>query len=249
MRLKGRVAFISGAAGGIGLAITKAFVEEGAYVAGADIAADTLAAAYAPLPEDKVLAIPTDVTDENAVRSALEKTASHFGKVDALVCNAATATPLNPVEDISAEEWRSALDVNLTSAFFICKHGVKHVRAAGGGSVVIVASQMGKVAWAGQAAYCTTKGGLIQLAKTMALDYAQAGIRVNTLSPGGTATQRLEWRFGNLEEAERQWGPKHPVGRLGRVEEIARGAVFLASTDSEFMTGADLVMDGGYTAW
>ena len=83
----------------------------------------------------------------------------------------------------------------------------------------------------------------------MALDYAQAGIRVNTLSPGGTATERLEWRFGSLEEAERQWGPKHPLGRLGRVEEIARGAVFLASTDSDFMTGADLVMDGGYTAW
>jgi NAD(P)-dependent dehydrogenase (short-subunit alcohol dehydrogenase family) len=249
MRLKDRVAFVSGAAGGIGLAITKAFVAEGACVVGADLAAEKLGKVYGELQSDKVLAIPMDVTDECAVRSALETACTHFGKLDILVCNAATATPLNPVEDIPTAAWRAALDVNLTSAFLICKHGVKHVRTAGGGSVVIVASQMGKVAWAGQAAYCTTKGGLIQLAKTMALDYAQAGIRVNTLSPGGTATERLEWRFGSLEEAERQWGPKHPLGRLGRVEEIARGAVFLASTDSDFMTGADLVMDGGYTAW
>lgn len=249
MRLKDRVAFISGAAGGIGLAIAQAFVSEGARVAGADLAAEKLRNAFAGLPEDKVLALPCDVTDEAAVQAALGDTAKHFGKLDILVCNAATTTPLNPVEDIPVEAWRAALDVNLTSAFLICKYGVKHVRNAGGGSVVIVASQMGKVAWAGQAAYCTTKGGLIQLAKTMALDYAEAGIRVNTLSPGGTATERLVWRFGTLAEAERQWGPKHPVGRLGRVEEIARGAVFLASTDSEFMTGADLVMDGGYTAW
>jgi NAD(P)-dependent dehydrogenase (short-subunit alcohol dehydrogenase family) len=83
----------------------------------------------------------------------------------------------------------------------------------------------------------------------MALDYADAGIRVNTLSPGGIATDRLAKRFGNLERAQRIWGPKHPLGRLGEPDEIARGAVFLASDDSTFMTGADLLIDGGYTAW
>ena len=89
----------------------------------------------------------------------------------------------------------------------------------------------------------------MQLAKGMALDHAGDNIRVNTLSPGGIATDRLARRFGDLAAAEREWGPKHPIGRLGQPEEIARGAVFLASAESSFMTGADLLLDGGYTAW
>ena len=108
---------------------------------------------------------------------------------------------------------------------------------------------MGRVANAGQAAYCATKGALLQLAKAMALDHVDDNIRVNSLSPGGTATERLVKRFGDMETAERVWGPKHPMGRLGRAEEIARAAVFLASDDASFMTGADLLVDGGYTAW
>ena len=105
------------------------------------------------------------------------------------------------------------------------------------------------MAWKGSAAYCATKGALIQLAKALALDHAHEGIRANTLSPGGTLTRRLEAKYGDAERAEREWGPMHPLGRLGQVDEIAQGAVFLASDESSFMTGADLLLDGGYTAW
>ena len=108
---------------------------------------------------------------------------------------------------------------------------------------------MGKVAWAGSGAYCATKGALIQLGKALALDHAKDNIRANTLSPGGTLTSRMIHKFGTEEAAEREWGKMHPMGRLGRVGEIAQGAVFLASDESSFMTGSDLVMDGGYTAW
>ena len=114
--------------------------------------------------------------------------------------------------------------------------------------MILIASQLGRVAWDGQSAYCATKGALIQLAKVMALDHAPEGIRVNTLSPGGTATARIAKRFGSMQRAEAVWGPTHPIGRLGRPEEIAAGAVYLASDESSFMTGADLLIDGGYTA-
>ncbi|MEE3049425.1 MAG: SDR family oxidoreductase, partial [Pseudomonadota bacterium] len=106
-----------------------------------------------------------------------------------------------------------------------------------------------QVAWPGGAAYSTTKGGLVQLAKGLALDHADDGIRANTLSPGGTATHRLERKFGDMPAAQAAWGPKHPLGRLAEPAEIAAGAVFLASDESAFMTGADLLLDGGYTAW
>ena len=108
---------------------------------------------------------------------------------------------------------------------------------------------MARVANAGQAAYCATKGALGQLAKGMALDHCNDNIRVNTLSPGGVATERMARRFGDIDTAQKMWGPKHPMGRLGEPEEIARGAVFLAGEDASFMTGADLLIDGGYTAW
>jgi NAD(P)-dependent dehydrogenase (short-subunit alcohol dehydrogenase family) len=105
------------------------------------------------------------------------------------------------------------------------------------------------VARAGSAAYCATKGALVQLAKAMALDHAEDGIRVNTLSPGGTATDRMIQQFGDLPQAEKQWGlAMHPLGRLGQPAEMGRGAVFLASDDASFMTGADLLIDGGYSA-
>ena len=127
------------------------------------------------------------------------------------------------------DDWQQALAVNLTGAFLICKHSIPELRRAGGGNIILIASQMAQVANAGQTAYCATKGALVQLAKGMALDHVGDNIRVNTLSPGGTATERLARRFGDLDNAQKIWGPKHPMGRLGEPEEIARGAVFLAS--------------------
>ena len=118
----------------------------------------------------------------------------------------------------------------------------------GGGSIIFIASQMGRVGAARRPAYCATKGALIQLAKVMAIDHAPQNVRVNTLSPGAVETQRMVYRYGSFEAAQREHGPKHVLGRRGRPEEIASAAGFLASDASSFVTGSDLLVDGGYTA-
>jgi len=250
-RLEGRAAVVTGGARGIGRAICEAFVEEGAAVFVADLhggEAETLAKA---LRDSGARADGgyCDVRSTDSVADVVEQAAAGFGGLDILVANAATLTPRATIADLEEEDWTQALAVNLTGAYHLCKHGIPHLKRAGGGSIILTASQMGRVARTGSAAYCTTKGALIQLAKAMALDHADDGIRANTLSPGGTATDRMVRQFGDLDRAEEQWGlPMHPLGRLGRPEEMARGAVFLASDESSFMTGADLLIDGGYSA-
>ena len=249
-RLESKVAIISGAGRGIGASIALAFADEGAAVQCLDIDPAAAAAVAAELEAagGRAGSARCDVRDSASVHAGVEAAVEAFGRIDVVVANAATVTPRVTVDALSEEDWRDALDVNLTGVFLLCKHALPHLRAVGSGSVILTASQMGRVAYNGQAAYCATKGALIQLAKVMALDHASEGIRVNTLSPGGTATARLERRFGTLERAESEWGPTHPVGRLGQPEEIAAGAVFLASDESSFMTGADLLIDGGYSA-
>ena len=249
-RLEGKTAVISGAGRGIGAAIALAFAEEGAAVQCLDIDQGAAAAVAAEIDAagGRSGDARCDVRDSASVRAGVEAAVEAFGRIDVVVANAATVTPRVTVDALSEEDWRDALDVNLTGVFLLCKHAMPHLRARGSGSVILTASQMGRVAYNGQAAYCATKGALLQLAKVMALDHAAEGIRVNTLSPGGTATARLARRFETLEKAEAEWGPTHPVGRLGRPEEIAAGAVFLASEESSFMTGADLLIDGGYSA-
>jgi NAD(P)-dependent dehydrogenase (short-subunit alcohol dehydrogenase family) len=249
MRLDGKTAFITGGAQGIGLATAKAFVTEGARVAIADINGDRAAQEAVGLGSDKAIGVSLDVGDGAAVKAAIDQAANHFGRLDILVAGAAVMTPGVSIEDLEEDDWDAAIRVNLKGAFLVAKHGIGHLRKSGKGSIILIASQMGRVAWAGSTAYCTTKGGLLQMAKGIALDHVGDGIRANTLSPGGTATDRLSIKFGDMDTAEREWGPKHPMGRLGRVEEIAAGAVYLASDESSFMTGTDLLLDGGYSAW
>ncbi len=251
-KLDGRSAIVTGAGNGIGRAIALAFAAEGADVLCADIAVDDAEAVAAEINGaggGRAAAQRCDVADSVSAQQAVAAAVDAFDGLDIVVCNAAVFSPITTIADMTEHDWQQALNVNLTGAFHICKYAIPHLRAAGGGSIILMASQMARVANAGQAAYCTTKGALVQLAKGMALDHADDKIRVNTLSPGGIATGRLAKRFGDLDAAERIWGPKHPMGRLGQPDEIARGAVFLASDDASFMTGADLLLDGGYTAW
>lgn len=249
MKLQNRTALITGAAQGIGLAIAHAFVKQGGRVVLADIDADRVAAEAANIGTDNALGLALDVSDSEAVAAAIEQTVRHFGGLDIAVAGAAVITPTVSIADLEPADWQAAISVNLTGAFLVSKHAIRHMRGNGGGNVILIASQMARVAWPGGAAYSTTKGGLLQLAKGIALDHAADNIRANTLSPGGTATRRLEAKFGDMAIAQREWGPKHPLGRLAEVTEIAAGAVFLASDDSSFMTGADLLIDGGYAAW
>jgi len=252
MRLQGRAAFITGAAKGIGLAVAKAFTAEGADVALADMSGDDARVAAKAIAAErgvKAIGLDCDVADGASLAAAVSEAAKQFGKLDTLACMAATLTARQDVVDLSEEDWDRTLRVNLTGSFLACKHVIPHMRAAGGGSIILTASQMGQVAWPGSTAYCTTKGAILQLVKGVALDHKDENIRCNSISPGGVATDRLVARWGDLDTAEKEWGPKHALGRLGQPHEIANGAVFLASDESSFMTGADLLLDGGYTAW
>ena len=171
-----------------------------------------------------------------------------FGRLDILVSGAAPHDPSGTVIETSLADWQRVLDINLTGSFLLCRAALPLMIAGGGGSIIFIASQLGRVGSAGRAAYCATKGALIQLAKVIALDHAAENIRANTLSPGGVETQRTLNRYGSFRNAREQLGAKHLVGRLGRPDEIAGAAVFLASDAASFVTGSDLLVDGGYTA-
>jgi len=250
-RLSGRVAIVTGAGGGIGSAITAAFAAEGAKVLCADIDGERAAATAAAVAATGALAaaFACDVSRSASARAAVETAVDRFGALHVLVNNAAVFPRKATIAELGDDEWERALAVNIGGAFHMSKHAIPRIKAAGGGSIIHVASQMGRVGNPGDAAYCAAKGALLTLAKAMALDHAGDRIRVNALSPGGIATESLAREFGDMATAEREWGrARHPIGRLGRPEEIARAAVFLASEESSFMTGADLLVDGGYTA-
>lgn len=248
-RLEGKTAFVTGAGGAIGGAISRRFASEKAAVMCADVSADAArrTAAAIVAAGGRAVAYACDVSNSASVQEAIDATVRVFGRVDTLVNTAANDDPSATVVELPEDEWNRALAVNLSGVFLVCKYGIPRLIAAGGGSIVIVASQLGQVAVPRRPAYVTSKAALIQLARSLALDHAKDHIRVNTLSPGAIETHRLLIRFGTMEAARAALTPLHPIGRLGQPEEMANGALFLASDEASFMTGADLVMDGGYT--
>jgi NAD(P)-dependent dehydrogenase (short-subunit alcohol dehydrogenase family) len=248
-RLEGKVAFITGAGGAIGGAIARRFAAEGAAVMCVDVNSEgaertTLSISAAG---GQAIAFRCDVSKASEVKAAIDATVRAFSRIDVLVNTAANDEPSGTAIELDEAEWNRALAVNLTGVFLVCKHGIPRLVQAGGGSIVIIASQLGQVVVPRRPAYVTSKAALIQLARSMALDHAKDRVRVNTLSPGAIETNRLIFRYGDMEAARKALVPLHPIGRLGQSDEIANGALFLASNESSFMTGADLVMDGGYT--
>jgi NAD(P)-dependent dehydrogenase (short-subunit alcohol dehydrogenase family) len=250
-KLAGRTALVTGAGRGIGRGISLRFASEGANLLCLDIDAEAAQATADSIHAVGGAALPVvaDVSVGADARAAVATCISAYGRLDILVNNAVYLTASSPLTDIPEQDWNRALAVNIGGVFHMSKVAIPHMRAQGSGVILHIASQMGHVGYPGQAIYCATKGALIALAKAMALDHAVDGIRVNTLSPGGVATEGMAARWGGMEVVQREWGKAHhPLGRLASIEEIAGAALFLVSEDSSFTTGTDLVVDGGYTA-
>lgn len=244
-----KVALVTGAGGGIGRAISRLLAEKGARVVCMDID-EGQASATAKLLGGSGVAVAGDVSNSADAARAVATAVQAFGGLHVLVNNAAAFMPDATLAEVDEALFDLSFAVNVGGAFRVSRHAIPEIKKSGGGSIVHIASQMGHVARKYQATYCATKGALLMLAKAMALDHADDGIRVNTVSPGGIATEGMARQWGGMDIAEREWGAKmHPLGRLGKVTEIAEAVLFLASDASSFVTGTDLLVDGGYTAW
>lgn len=249
-RLDGKAAIVVGSGNGIGRAIAAAFAAAGAPVACLDLEESSAQGTVSAIAAagGRATAIRCDVASEGSVAEAVSAAIAAVGAPRVLVNAAALHDPSGTIVETTPAWWNAVVAVNLTGAFLVSRAVIPAMAAAGGGSIIHIASQMGRVGAPGRAAYTATKGALIQLAKTMALDHAKERIRVNTLSPGAVETRRLEYRWGDMAAARARSTPLHPIGRLGQPDEIALAALYLASDASAFVTGSDLLIDGGYTA-
>ena len=245
-RLDARVVLITGAAGDLGHAIVMRCRASGARVAALDHAGDALRKRFADHAD--VLLLECDISNRDASLAAVEQVVAHFGALHALVNNAAVATPRNRVADIPLDDWDRAISVNLTGSFLMSRWAIPHLIAAGGGVILNIASQLGHVTARSGAAYSASKAALHSLTRTLAVDYARDNIRAVSLSPGAIMTSRLTDRYGDEAAVNAALAPLHPAGRLGRPEEIAETALFLLSDGASFITGSDVLADGGYTA-
>ena len=247
-RLQGRVALITGGGGEIGSAIARRFAAEGAEVAVADIE-PAKAADVARSIGGRTQGFAVDVANEASAKEAVERAIAAFGKLTTLVNVAAAVTPDGTAETLTLEQWNQAIGVNLTGAFLMCKFAVPQMRRAGGGSIINIASQLGHLGVPMRSPYCTTKAALIHYTRILAMDHAGDNIRANTISPGFILTERSSARSGGKDKARARMGPLHLTNRPGEPEEIASGAVYLASDEAAFVTGTDLLIDGGYVAF
>jgi len=235
-RLAGRVALITGTAGGQGAAAAELFAAEGAVVVGCDV-------------KEAPGVARVDLTDETAVRAWIDEAAAEHGGVDVLYANAG-ATRFNPVEDVTAEEWHFVLRHELDVAFFPVKHAWPHLKKSTQASVVLVGSTAGMTGSMtnGRVAHTVTKAGVIALAKQLAAEGAPHGIRVNCVSPGMIETPATRADLLSSDHPMRRIADSIPLGRIGRPEEAVQCALFLASDSASYVTGANLVVDGGWSA-
>ncbi len=253
MKLKDRVALITGGASGIGLATAIAFLEEGAKVTIADISEENGRRALELIDKKghNVLFIKADISKEPDVKRIIDETVTKFGKLDILFNNAGIWID-KKVEDLEVEEWDRIMDINLKGVFLCSKYAVPLMKTQGKGVIVNNSSCNGIIGDYGDPAYCASKGGVALLTKAMALDYARENIRVNAICCGEIETQMFleEARISgkSVDEYREEMASDHPMGRIGTPEEAANAVLFLACDDSSFITGILLSVDGGLTA-
>lgn len=235
-RLAGRVALITGTAGGQGAVATELFTAEGATVVGCDV-------------KQAPGVARVDLTDEDAVRRWVDQAADEHGGIDILYANAG-ATRFHPIEEVTAEEWTFVLRHELDVVFYPVKHAWPHLKRAGGAAVVLVGSTAGMTGSLTnqRVAHTVTKGGVIALTKQLAAEGAAHGIRVNCVSPGMVDTPATRGDLLADDHPMRRIAEAIPLGRIGRAEEVVRCALFLASDEASYVTGANLVIDGGWSA-
>jgi NAD(P)-dependent dehydrogenase (short-subunit alcohol dehydrogenase family) len=237
----GKVCLVTGGARGIGKAVCAMFAAQGAQVHLVDLAA--------PPPgetPDACRAHACDVVDRAAVVALVEAVRAQSGRIDILVNNAAAVTRATLITDLDPREWDDAIAVNVTGVFNVTRAALPLMQR--GGCIVNLASTFAHVGSPTRVAYSTTKGAILAFTRSLALDLAEAGIRVNSVSPGAIATERMILQFGTTEAASAHLAHLHPMGHLGLPQNIADAIGFLASSKASFMTGADMLVDGGYTA-
>ena len=248
MRLENKVALISGGARGMGAVEAKMFAAEGAKVVIGDMLGDEGRQVEAEINESggECVFVQLDVTDESAWQDAVATTVARFGKLDILINNAGIAR-INSVEDTTSEEWDLVMDINAKGVFLGTKAAIPEIRKAGGGSIVNISSIAG-LTGGRTSSYAASKGAVRLLTKSTAIQYAADGIRCNSVHPGVIETPMTTPIMLNTPEGRELNASRHPLGRFGQPEDIAYGVLFLASDESSFMTGSELVIDGGLTA-
>ena len=250
MRLEGKVAIVSGGASGIGEATSRLFAAEGARVVIADVDDKRGPALESDIRNDggEAAFIKLDVTDEDQWRAVVAETVARFGKLDIVVNNAGISAPGRPpTEEQTVEGWDAVMAVNARGVFLGTKHAIPEMRKAGGGSIINISSIYGNVGSKGGTAYHASKGAVRAFSKAAAIQYADIHIRVNSVHPGFVDTPMTDGLHSQPGVREERVA-RTPIGRMGVPEDIAYGILYLASDESGFVTGSELVIDGGMTA-
>jgi meso-butanediol dehydrogenase/(S,S)-butanediol dehydrogenase/diacetyl reductase len=252
MRLEGKVALITGAGVGIGRATALLFAKEGAAVAVVDRNAETARETAGLITREggKAIAVQADVSQSDQVQRMFAETLAAFGKLNILFNNAGIVMQ-GRVEDSTEAEWEAQIATTLTSVFLGCKYGIPLLRAQGGGVVINMSSVAGTMGLVNRAIYSAAKGGVAALTRAMALDYAKEQIRAVYLTPATIETPSLTERINSSPDpvAERKaFEARQPIGRLGKPEDVASAALYLASEEASFLTGCKLAVDGGMSA-
>ena len=249
-RLDGKVAIITGAASGIGRGTAIRFAGEGAAIVIADLNADGGEASVRDCKENGGRAVfqKADVSGEAEIKTLVARAIKEFGRLDIIYNNAGIGGAVGPLEQISVEDWDKSFAVLMRSVFLGMKYAVPEMRKAGGGSIISTASVAGIRGFAGLHAYCAAKAGVVNLTRSAALEFAKDKIRVNCICPGGINTPILHRNQPGMKDAMEQWmAHGQPIQRAGHPEDIANMALFLASDDSQWVTGQAMVVDGGLT--